>query len=114
MIYSNSQLFNIKGYSFKGMLGISPGIANYIQTILNHQVYEILDNNTESAIEDQIIKPQPNDNRIFGVEFKDLSKDDLVAILQQWNTYSANFLQSTYLKFIVHRKGVHYVCISNN
>jgi len=83
MIYSNSQLFNIKGYSFKGMLGISSGIANYIQTILNHQVYEILDNNTESAIEDQIIKPQPNDNRIFGVEFKDLSKDDLVAILQQ-------------------------------
>lgn len=82
MIYTTSEL-NEMGYTFNGMLGLSPKLAQYAQLKLNHQIYQLFDDDSESAIENGPITLQPNDSRIFGVEFDDLTRNDMIHLLQQ-------------------------------
>lgn len=82
MIFTTSELDQM-GYAFEGMLGLSPKLAQYVQSKLNRQIYQLFDDGSESAIENGPIALQPNDNRIFGVEFDDLTRNDMIRLLQQ-------------------------------
>ena len=61
------------GYTYKNMIGLTPELAKLAQVSFNLPIYELLvDDNTESLVEDDIIIAHYNDSRIFGIDKLDI------------------------------------------